>query len=167
MDIVTSVEFQSHSANGIVVPHESVKNLAEKFWRYLIESQAFETLANDWKSDPLGPWSLPFYLIRRLPPFLDFYRTQPTFKKYHETPEESEILGVLEKSVLSAFQAMTETLPLHNHIRLVYQLHMEGLLDYETAALLGISKAQVKKSIQSAKKILKGEILAPKKGYPS
>jgi hypothetical protein len=155
MDIVTSVEYQSHSSFGGGTPIESVKSLAEKFWLYLVESQSLESLRNQWRQDNVGPWSLQFYFLRRLPAFL--HRGKSHFIST-DTPDSQEFLGVLEKSLLEAFQRMTETLPLKNHTRLIYQLHMEGLVDSEISTLIGVTKLQVKKSLSYAKLKLKGEL---------
>jgi hypothetical protein len=156
MDIVTSVELQGHSSSLVATPLESVKNLSEKFWRYLIESGELEKLHHLWGSDNEGPWSLPFFLLRRL---LIFRKHQ---KKL--TSNDNSIIQTLERSIIDAFQTMTENLPIAKHQRLVYQLHMEGLVEIEIAALTGLSKVQVIRSLGSAKKMLKNELTQSKKG---
>jgi DNA-directed RNA polymerase specialized sigma24 family protein len=66
---------------------------------------------------------------------------------------QPQTLSQIGGAVLDAFTSLTAQLP--DDLRLPYQLHLEGLINEEISALLGIDESALTLRIQNAKNYLK------------
>jgi hypothetical protein len=113
----------------------------------MIASGEWESVKKAWADEQQGPWSLPFQLSRC---YLRFRSSLEVISS-----GRTQVSGLLEAmggGIMDVFSMMTQELP--KEIRSTYQLHMEGLLDHEIAAVLNIEEAFVKRNIRQAKERL-------------
>ncbi len=66
---------------------------------------------------------------------------------------QPQILSHIGGAILEAFGSLTAQLP--DDLRLPYQLHLEGLINEEISALLGIDESDLSTRIRNAKNYLK------------
>jgi DNA-directed RNA polymerase specialized sigma24 family protein len=66
---------------------------------------------------------------------------------------QPQMLSQIGGAVLDAFSSLTAQLP--EDLRLPYQLHLEGLINEEISALLGIEESDLTVRIRNAKNYLK------------
>lgn len=137
-----------------------LKKLSLEFLDWMKSSQSWQTLHQDWKGSASGPWSLPFALNRHYLRFLFDLHPESRNRERSLTGErllldasDLENPGIntrlISNPILDAFASLTQRL--EPELRLVYQLHLEGLLNDEIAAVLQLTEINVEKIISQAK----------------
>lgn len=118
----------------------------ESFLGWLADSGEWKKLQAQWASDTEGPWSLPYFLMRAYSRFVS-----PTNKT---SVEALSFEKELTQEILKEFDHMVSDVP--EEARLVYLLHLEGLVDEEIAQLLGHTQEKVRGLIRATKDGLLG-----------
>lgn len=116
-----------------------------------------------WRRDKKGPWSLPFLLARHYLRFLAVAypelraqeKSMSGKRQFWDLPDTESMhfdSKWITDPVLDAFSSLTNRLP--PDIQLVYQLHLEGLLEEEISHVLRMPVDQIPQLIQQAKQLL-------------
>jgi hypothetical protein len=161
--IVFSLHFSAHSRWGVQIPAGRLQEIMVAFLDWMRESKEWTRLSERWKASGDGPWSLPLALARS---FVRYRETLPEEKtsagqsglrSLAELPSPlHETADLTSGAVIDAFASLAHQLPAG--IRLSYQLHLEGLLDDEIAALLQLEPSVVSEHVTDAKALLRGEL---------
>lgn len=123
-------------------------------------SRSWDRLRKDWSESKEGPWSLPFALGRHYLRFLHELHPETRNRERSLTGERLLLdttdlenprvnTRLISNPILDAFASLTQRL--EPELRLVYQLHLEGLLNDEIAAVLQLTELNVEKIISQAK----------------
>jgi DNA-directed RNA polymerase specialized sigma24 family protein len=116
-------------------------------------SARWPKLAERWKADVEGPWSLPYALSREFTRYTAALKEGPG---QGQTKKKRPPLESVTNAFLDVFASLTHHLP--EPQRLSYQLHLEGLLNHEIAFLLRRSEASVNEAIANAKEQLRSDL---------
>lgn len=115
-------------------------------------------MEDSWKKSK-GSWSLPLALSRAYVRYREGLLSDKNVTRSHsgtraflELPPPAHMAGPLSGVILDAFGSLAQTLP--ENLKLPYQLHLEGLLNKEIAALLLQNESEIQEAIHQAKDIL-------------
>jgi hypothetical protein len=158
--LVQSLHFNSHSRWGLQIESQEIRTLCLKFLGWM--NQKNEWPAIEARLSAKAPSSLLVCLSRS---FVRFQAQTGIKKQLEREPSysakrtllelpHSQTLSQIGGAVLDAFTSLTAQLP--DDLRLPYQLHLEGLINPEISALLGIDESDVSTRINDAKNYLKG-----------
>ena len=165
--IVTSLEFGSHSRWGLQAPKDELRALENNFLGWMKSSSEWTVLQQNWSEEEMGPWSLPLTLTRSYMRFHSKSWNAFAPKKSRPSPSPLQLYGTgythpgyefgsegldqaLSAPILEAFNVMVEEIPI-GPVRLVYQLHLDGLINEEISELMGLQLDIVEAHLAEAK----------------
>ncbi len=161
--IVSSLHFGSQLSWGLQTSTKDIKILAFEFLAWLEEVKAWGELKHRWAHRTEGHFSIPFFMARA---YLRFKAAAyPDWKNQASASGQRQLLELpdphfhretfsentkwISSPILDAFASLTSRLA--PEIRLIYQLHLEGLLNGEIAAVLQCEEKEVVAAISAAK----------------
>jgi len=122
------------------------------FTRYLKEDGEWKALHARWQRAEEKPFSLPLFLTRAYARFKAKHHPDRHDEQVGEGRDLSPVAlvpGSVSAPLVDAFFELTRQLP--EECRLIYQLHLEGLLDPEIALILRTDLGEVRERILEAK----------------
>jgi len=147
--LAQSLHFNSHSRWGLQIDSQEIRTLSLRFLAWMLKNNEWPALAASVRSS-----SAPASLRVRLSRCFVRFRSETGAKTRVEVEDsDSRILSQIGSAVLETFTVLSSKLP--DPLRLPYQLHLEGLVDEEISALIGIDTFEVSQLINQAKKHLK------------
>jgi hypothetical protein len=141
--LVVASHFSSQTRWGLRPASQETRTLATQFLVWMKKENRWQLLSNTWRDSSEGPWSLPYALSR------EYLRFRSAVGLSESAPRRRDGLESVTHAFLDVFASLTHHLPANQ--RLAYQLHLEGLLCHEIAALLNRSEASITKAIAQAK----------------
>lgn len=148
------MHFSGYARWGTTPSKSSLDALGREFTDWLGSSGEWEFLRAAWRADKTGPWSLPLFLTRAYDRFRE--ARYPDSLRGRDIPGGTgrgpDTAAELSSAIHDAFVAITQRLP--ERCQLSYQLHLEGLLNTEIAALLNLQLGEVEEHIAEAKHCL-------------
>lgn len=157
---IRSLHFSRSNRIGVDVPKDSLMFLSEQFIKWLHDKDEWSKLDELWSKDKNGPWSMPFFIHRsyyrfRRETFPQGVKGEVSFSGQRSYLELDGSFAGLTAPILEAFSFVTQAIP--EPFRLYYQLHLEGLLNHEIAAVLNCDVKIVREKIAQAKEFLEDE----------
>ena len=159
--IVTSLHFSCHSRWGLQPSEDRLPKITFEFLEWMKSSGEWLHIEKTWGASQNGPWSLPLSLSRSYVRFREtslsdknMTRSESSARAFLELPAPSELGHHLTDTIMNAFGSLTQQLPAH--LRLSYQLHLEGLLENEIASITAQPIKEVHQHILEAKGFFTG-----------
>lgn len=155
--LVSALHFSSQNRWGLQSDSQEIRALSQKFLFWMSQNQGMQRLQTN---STQAPFSLDIFLSREWLRFAD-----ETLKKAPQNKEPSysakrtllelplpanQLSHQVSGQVMDTFASLTQHLP--EECRLVYQLHLEGLLSHEVALVCEIPESKVLEKIAAAKK---------------
>lgn len=154
-EVISSYYFSTQHRWGLQPDPEEIRHLSKDFLQWMEKSDQWKECwqsCQDWE----GPWPLKYLLSRY---FIRFLPTQQKRKESGRHPSGerawlemssiNHISSELSEGMLKAFSSLTQNLPPLE--RLIYELHLEGMLNNEIAWLLQLEESNVIENISNAK----------------
>lgn len=151
--IISALHFSSQNRWGLQSDSQEIRALSQKFIGWMSKNSSWQRLLD---ASSQKPFSLDVFLSRE---WLRFAPSLPKRSSESSEPSYSAKRTLLElplpatqmsAQVLDAFSSLTQKLP--DELRLVYQLHLEGLLTNEIALVCSLNEELVQNRIILAKK---------------
>lgn len=158
--LVQSLHFNSHSRWGLQIDSQEIRTLSMGFMEWMQKTNAWivvenRVLSRTPSSSLRVSLSRAFVRYQAASGLKTLSEREPSFSAKRSMLElpESHYLSQISGAAMDAFTSLTSQLP--EELRLPYQLHLEGLVDSEIAALLQIESEEINLRIQQAKSYLK------------
>ncbi|MEO5667831.1 MAG: hypothetical protein ABIR96_07230 [Bdellovibrionota bacterium] len=158
--LVQSLHFNSHSRWGLQTDSQEIRTLALKFLHWMLKNNEWGSVearvgAKTRASSLQVCLSRCFVRFRSESGLKAASEREPSYSARRSLMElpDPQTLAQIGGAVLDAFASLTAQLP--EALRLPYQLHLEGLVDDEIAALLDVEIHVLSERIRDAKSYIK------------
>jgi hypothetical protein len=159
---VEELHFGSQKTSALTLLPNEVSRISKEYLGWLKDQDLWQELSTCWSAQTQGPWSIPLFLATGYSEFmasqypdiggkessLSYKRAIVEYSTRTQGPS-NRVVGAMAEQIVESFAAWTNTLP--DELRMVYQLHLEGLLENEIGGILGINPNEVYRRIEAAK----------------